>query len=57
MTFPHLISPATIRLGVANEHRSIIVVMETRVEMERQVIGATAEVKLEPESIDWSIDQ
>ena len=57
MTFPHLISPATIRLGVANEHRSIIVVMETRVEVERQVIGATAEVKLEPESIDWSIDQ
>jgi hypothetical protein len=30
--------------------------METRVEMERQVIAATAEVKLEPESIDRSID-
>ena len=56
MTFPLLIAPATITLGVANEHGSIIVVMETRVEMERQVIAATAEVKLEPELIDRSID-
>lgn len=41
-----------MRHGVAHQHGAVVVIMETGVEMEGQVIGATAQVNPEPEPIN-----
>lgn len=50
--FTLLIAPATLRKGVAHQHGAIPIVIETGVEMEGQVVVATANVNLEPEPIN-----
>lgn len=52
VTLPPLVAPGAVALGVAHEHGSVDVVMETGVEVERQVVGAAAQVNLEPARMD-----